>query len=50
MRQIFSLLFQRLSSSKTTKFVRSFIVFLCLYTARVGPQALIQMIESIQAQ
>ncbi|XP_035788242.1 exportin-2-like [Anopheles albimanus] len=50
MRQIFSLLFQRLSSSKTTKFVRSFIVFLCLYAARVGPQALIQMIESIQAQ
>ncbi|XP_058058317.1 exportin-2 [Anopheles bellator] len=50
MRQIFSLLFQRLSSSKTTKFVRSFIVFLCLYASRVGPQALIQMIESIQAQ
>ncbi|XP_001862266.2 exportin-2 [Culex quinquefasciatus] len=49
MRQIFSLLFQRLSSSKTTKFVRSFIVYMCLYAARAGAQALVQMIDTIQA-
>lgn len=49
MRQIFSLLFQRLSSSKTTKFVRSFIVYMCLYAARAGAQSLVQMIDTIQA-
>lgn len=48
MRQIFSLLFQRLSNSKTTKFVRCFIVLVSFYASKVGVQPLMEMIDSIQ--
>ncbi|XP_036346077.1 exportin-2-like [Rhagoletis pomonella] len=49
MRQIFALLFQRLSLSKTTKYVRGIIVFLCYYTAKLGAPALVELIDQIQA-
>lgn len=50
MAQIFTLLFQRLSSSKTTKYVRSLIVFFNFYAAKIGPNELIQLIDGIQNQ
>lgn len=48
MRQIFALLFQRLSLSKTTKYVRGIIVFLCYYTAKMSATALVELIDQIQ--
>lgn len=50
MKQIFSLLFQRLSSSKTTKFVKCLIVFFAFYAAKIGPAPLIELIDGIQNQ
>ena len=50
MKQIFSLLFHRLSSSKTTKFVKSLIVFFAFYAAKVGSGSLIELIDGIQNQ
>jgi len=50
MAQIFSLLFQRLTSSKTTKFVKCLIVFFNFYAAKVGAPELIQLIDGIQNQ
>lgn len=50
MQQIFTLLFQRLSSSKTTKYVKSLIVFFNFYAAKIGPNELIQLIDGIQNQ
>lgn len=50
MPQIFRLLFQRLSSSKTTKFVKSLIVFFTFYALKVGPTELIKLIDEIQNQ
>uniref|UniRef100_A0A8C5MWL8 Exportin-2 n=1 Tax=Leptobrachium leishanense TaxID=445787 RepID=A0A8C5MWL8_9ANUR len=47
-RQIFIVLFQRLQNSKTTKFVKSFLVFLNLYCVRFGAIALQEMFDSIQ--
>ncbi|XP_059097421.1 exportin-2-like [Tigriopus californicus] len=47
---IFRLLFQRLTSSKTTKFVKSFLVFMFLVAIKYGGSKLIQTIDSIQAQ
>uniref|UniRef100_A0A023GFX0 Exportin-2 n=1 Tax=Amblyomma triste TaxID=251400 RepID=A0A023GFX0_AMBTT len=49
-KQIFLLLFQRLQSSKTTKFVRGLLVFFCLYVHRYGAPALISTVDSIQAK
>ena len=49
MRQIFALLFQRLSLSKTTKYVRGTIVFFSYYATKVGPSSLIELIDNIQA-
>lgn len=49
MRQIFALLFQRLSLSKTTKYVRGLIVFFCYYTAKIGASSLVDLIDAIQA-
>ncbi|XP_067624809.1 exportin-2 [Eurosta solidaginis] len=49
MRQIFALLFQRLSLSKTTKYVRGIIVFLCYFAAKMGAPALVELIDQIQA-
>lgn len=50
MAQIFTLLFQRLSSSKTTKYVKCLIVFFSFYAAKIGPNELIQLIDGIQNQ
>lgn len=50
MPQIFRLLFQRLSSSKTTKFVKCLIVFFTFYALRIGPTELIKLIDEIQPQ
>lgn len=49
-RQIFALMFQRLTLSKTAKYVKSFVVFLCFYAAKVGASQLIELIDNIQAQ
>lgn len=48
LKQIFFLLFQRLSSSKTTKFVISLVVFFCLFMIRFSPSELITIIDGIQ--
>ncbi|KAL1513102.1 hypothetical protein ABEB36_002566 [Hypothenemus hampei] len=50
LKQIFILLFQRLSSSKTTKFVISFIVFLCLFIVKYSATELIAILDEIQPQ
>ncbi|XP_026750496.2 exportin-2 [Galleria mellonella] len=47
-KQIMTLLFQRLSSSKTTKYVRGLIAFLGFYAAHFGADTLIDIIESVQ--
>lgn len=49
-RQIFALLFQRLSLSKTAKYVKGLIVFLCFYAAKVGSAPLVELIDNIQPQ
>lgn len=49
MRQVFGLLFQRLSLSKTTKYVKGIIVFFCYYTSKLGAPALVELIDQIQA-
>ncbi|XP_013137862.1 PREDICTED: exportin-2 [Papilio polytes] len=48
-KQIITLLFQRLSSSKTTKFVRGLIAFLGFYAAHFGADTLVQLVDSVQA-
>ncbi|XP_076182593.1 chromosome segregation 1 [Ptiloglossa arizonensis] len=50
MKQIFVLFFQRLSSSKTTKFVKGLIVFFAYYIIRYGSTSLITIIDQIQPQ
>ena len=50
MTQIFSLLFQRLSLSKTTKFVKGLIVFLCYYAVEFGGDTLANVINSLQSK
>lgn len=50
MREIFGLLFRRLTLSKTAKFVRSLVVFLSFYAAKVGAVQLAELIDAIQAQ
>uniref|UniRef100_A0A8C1EYD0 Exportin-2 n=2 Tax=Cyprinus carpio TaxID=7962 RepID=A0A8C1EYD0_CYPCA len=47
-KQIFILLFQRLQSSKTTKFVKSFMVFINLYCVKYGAIALQEIFDDIQ--
>uniref|UniRef100_T1J763 Exportin-2 n=1 Tax=Strigamia maritima TaxID=126957 RepID=T1J763_STRMM len=48
MKQVFILLFQRLQSSKTTKYVKSLLVFFFLYVVKTTPNNLVLMIEDIQ--
>lgn len=48
MKNIFVLLFQRLSSSKTTKFIRELIVFLFFCVIKYGASHMIDLIDSIQ--
>ncbi|CAG9765851.1 unnamed protein product [Ceutorhynchus assimilis] len=50
LKQIFFLLFQRLSSSKTTKFVVGFIVLICLFMVKYSASELIMLIDGIQPQ
>lgn len=45
---IFQLFFQRLTTSKTTKFVKSFLVFIFLYTCHYGGDNLQEVVDSIQ--
>uniref|UniRef100_A0AAQ6A9B2 Exportin-2 n=1 Tax=Amphiprion ocellaris TaxID=80972 RepID=A0AAQ6A9B2_AMPOC len=47
-KQIFILLFQRLQGSKTTKFIKSFLVFINLYCVKYGAIALQEIFDSIQ--
>ena len=49
MKQIFALLFQRLSLSKTAKYVKGIVVFFCYYTSKMGASALVELIDQIQA-
>jgi len=49
MKQVFIVLFQRLTSSKTTKYVKSLLVFFFVYTIKNGGSSLIKMVDSIQA-
>jgi exportin-2 (importin alpha re-exporter) len=46
--KLFVLLFQRLSSSKTTKYVKSTIVFFSLFAIRYSPSELIAVIDAVQ--
>ena len=45
---IFKLLFQRLTSSKTTKFIKSFLVFISFFTYHYNGSILQEMCDSIQ--
>uniref|UniRef100_A0A9L0T833 Exportin-2 n=1 Tax=Equus caballus TaxID=9796 RepID=A0A9L0T833_HORSE len=47
-KQIFILLFQRLQSSRTTKFLKSFLVFINLYCIKYGALALQEIFDGIQ--
>ncbi|KAK6166863.1 hypothetical protein SNE40_023474 [Patella caerulea] len=47
-KQIFILIFQRLQSSKTTKYIKSVLIFFSLYAVKFGAPALVEMIEAIQ--
>lgn len=49
-KQIFILFFQRLSSSKTTKYVINLIVYFCLFAVKYSPNELVSIIDEIQAQ
>lgn len=48
MKDVFTLLFRRLQSSKTTKYVRGLIVFVCLFAGKHGGSELLQLVDSIQ--
>jgi len=47
-KQVFSLLFQRLQSSKTTKYVKSFMVFMSLFSGLKTGVTLQNMVDSVQ--
>jgi exportin-2 (importin alpha re-exporter) len=47
-KQIFTLLFHRLTSSKTTKYVKSLLVFFGVFICKYGAVNFIQLIDSIQ--
>nr|XP_042908071.1 exportin-2 [Parasteatoda tepidariorum] len=48
LKHIFVLLFHRLQSSKTTKYIKGLLVFFFLFSYKLGPQNLIQLIDGIQ--
>jgi len=48
LRPIFLLLFQRLTSSKTTKFVKSLLVYFSVFINKYGAQTFITTIDSIE--
>lgn len=47
---IFSIIFMRLQSCKTMKFIRSFLVFLCLFIGRHGANPVVEVIDSLQSK
>jgi len=47
-KQVFILLFQRLMSSKTTKYVKSLLVFFSVYAMQYSAASLVEMIDGIQ--
>jgi len=47
-KQVFSLLFQRLQSSKTTKYVKSFMVFISLFSGLKSGGALQTIVDTVQ--
>ncbi|XP_076036358.1 chromosome segregation 1 [Oratosquilla oratoria] len=47
--QIFTVLFRRLTSSKTTKYVKSLIVFFSLFACQQSVPLLVQLIDTLQA-
>jgi len=47
-KSVFVILFQRMQNSKTTKFIKNFIVFMSLYAGKIGAQPLIDTVDSIQ--
>ncbi|XP_020707492.2 exportin-2 [Athalia rosae] len=49
-KQVFVLLFQRLTSSRTTKYVKGLIVFFSFYAIKYGASSLISIIDQIQPQ
>eukprot|EP00112_Aurelia_sp_Birch-Aquarium-sp1_P013550 Seg2879.1 transcript_id=Seg2879.1/GoldUCD/mRNA.D3Y31 product=Exportin-2 protein_id=Seg2879.1/GoldUCD/D3Y31 len=49
MKNVVLLLFQRLQSSKTTKFVKGFLVFVSLLAGKQSGEALVKLIDSVQA-
>ena len=46
--QIFSIIFKRLTSSKTTKYIKSLLVFFSLFTCHYSASQLIEIIEGLQ--
>lgn len=48
LKQVLSLLFQRLTSAKTTKYIKGLIPFLGFYTVKYGPVDLVETLDSIQ--
>jgi exportin-2 (importin alpha re-exporter) len=48
MKNIFVLLFQRLTSSKTTKFIRELIVFIFFCVIKYGATFMVDLVDSIQ--
>ncbi|XP_035826529.1 exportin-2 isoform X2 [Aplysia californica] len=48
LKQIFVLLFQRLSNSKTTKYIKSLLVFFSLYAIKFSATSLIETVDGIQ--
>ncbi|XP_050434823.1 exportin-2 [Adelges cooleyi] len=48
LKNIFILLFQRLSSSKTTKFVRELIAFIFFCVIKYGATSIVDLIDSVQ--
>jgi exportin-2 (importin alpha re-exporter) len=47
-KSIFMLMFQRLTSSKTTKFVKNFLVYICLYAIKFGGADAVETVDSVQ--
>ena len=47
-KDIFVLLFQRLQNSKTTKYIKGLVTFLCLFAGKRGGPLLVKIIDSIQ--
>merc|ERR1719219_2359868 len=48
LKQVFIVLFQRLTSSKTTKYIKSLLVFFFVFTIKNGGSTLIQLVDDIQ--